>query len=311
MRQSTTVAPAHPDLLRGHVEYVPRIHLAEVIATSRVSQGLIRVTLGGSDMGDYPTTGVGDEFVRLFFPDTPEDKVRLPHVHGNGWKYEDGVTPSDMRSYTIRAHRRGSVDIDFVVHEGGVAAEWALRAKPGMQLGINPPAELYARPAEVRRQILIADEPALPAALRIIESTANAVATLAIIEVPGSEHRLEADGVHPADYTWICGTGNGRAPSALVTALKRAEISDDTYVWVATEAKTSRQLRAHLRKDLGMPGHMFKCLGYWVNDAKAWNSKHDAMGQEFHDRIEALYASDGDFEEIVDEVLNLYEEAGL
>lgn len=47
--------------------YQPRIHLGVVTRTLRLGPGMVRVTLGGEDMRDYPTTGVGDEYVRLFF----------------------------------------------------------------------------------------------------------------------------------------------------------------------------------------------------------------------------------------------------
>lgn len=80
---------------------------------------MIRVTLGGDDLLDYPTTGIGDEYVRLFFPDEAHLEPRLPFVSGRGWDYEEGVEPSQMRTYTIRDHRPGEIDIDFVIHEGG------------------------------------------------------------------------------------------------------------------------------------------------------------------------------------------------
>ena len=112
--------------------YVPRIHAAEVTDVRRLGPGMVRVSFGGHDMQDYPTTGVGDEYVRLFFPDEPDGEVRMPFVADRGWDYPEGVEPSQMRTYTIRAHRGGEVDIDFVVHEGGIAADSgaAGRARP-------------------------------------------------------------------------------------------------------------------------------------------------------------------------------------
>ena len=99
-------------------EYEERIHRAVVTGVKQLGPGMIRVTLGGDDLLDYPTTGIGDEYVRLFFPDEAHLEPRLPFVSGRGWDYEEGVEPSQMRTYTIRDHRSGEIDIDFVIHEG-------------------------------------------------------------------------------------------------------------------------------------------------------------------------------------------------
>lgn len=292
--------------------YTPRVHVAEVTAVARVGAGMVRVTLGGPEMSDYPTTGIGDEYVRLFFPDEPDEHVRLPFVAGRGWDYPEGVEPSVMRTYTIRAHRPGSVDVDFVSHEGGVAAAWAAQARVGHRVGLTPPIALYDRPSWARRQVLLADEPALPAALRIAELTGAAIETTVIAEVPTSEHQLgvEAIGIRPA-YVWLRGSGNGRAPSALVSALRRADIDQETYVWVAGETRLTRDARKYLRHERRLAGEAYKCVGYWTDHAEEWEARYEQLGKEFHDRLDALYASEGDAEEIADQISEMYETAGL
>ena len=45
----------------------------------RLGPGMVRVVFGGDDMHDYPTTGVGDEFVQLRFPEHPGDEVLVRH----------------------------------------------------------------------------------------------------------------------------------------------------------------------------------------------------------------------------------------
>ncbi|MGO1464709.1 MAG: siderophore-interacting protein, partial [Candidatus Corynebacterium faecigallinarum] len=150
-------------------DYTPRVHRAEVLAVTRVGAAMVRVTLGGPDMTDYPTTGVGDEWIRVFFPDAPADPVRLPELEGRGWTYADGIEPSEMRAYTVRAWRPGEIDVDFVVHGNGVATTWATTVDPGGEVGITPPVDAYTRPDTATRQILLCDEPGLPAALRIAE----------------------------------------------------------------------------------------------------------------------------------------------
>lgn len=294
-------------------EYVPRIHLATVSAVDTLGAGIVRVTLAGDDMHDYPTTGIGDEYVRLFFPDTPDAEVRKPFITEGGWDFEEGQEPAEMRTYTIRKHRRGEVDIDFVVHEGGIAAAWAMQARPGQQIALNPPRGLYERPHWARRQILVADEPALPAALRIAELTADDVETLVVAEVRGADYQLCAEGVAEdrLSYVWLRGTGNGNAPSGLLDALKRQSIDESTYVWIAGEAALTREIRGYLRHELKFGKDAYTSVGYWRVHAEEFRAKYDALGEEFHARLRELWASEGDSEEIVDEVNQLFADAGL
>ncbi|MFI2103938.1 siderophore-interacting protein [Isoptericola sp. NPDC019693] len=291
--------------------YEPRIHRAEVTAARRVGPGMVRVTFGGADLRDFPTTGVGDEYVRLFFPEDPDEIPRLPSVSERGWAFADGVKPSEARVYTIRRHAPEEITVDFVVHDGGIAAAWASQARPGQVLGINPPYGQYELPGTARRQILVADEPGLPAALRVAEQTAGLVPTTLVLEVRGEGHRMVAD-VDGASYRWLCGTGNGQTPSQLEEALRRLDIGDDTYVWVATEGRLNRAIRKYLRHGLGLPAGHYKCIAYWQDDSEAWRARYDELGEEFRDRIRTLWTDkERDSEEIVDDVQRMYEVAGL
>ncbi|MCW5252021.1 siderophore-interacting protein [Streptomyces sp. SHP 1-2] len=293
-------------------DYVPRIHRAEVTGVERTGPGMVRVRFGGSDLRDYPTTGTGDEYVRMFFPDRPGDEVRLPRITTlRGWEYPDGVEPSAMRVYTVRDHAPGRLTVDFVVHDGGVAAAWARRARPGDAVGVNPPCGLYERPGTLTRQLLVADEPGLPAALRLAELTADEVRTTLLVEVRGPAHRVRA-GVGGVDYLWLDGSGNGVGESRLLDALRELAPGHDTYVWVATEGRLNRAVRRYLRHERGLPAHHYKCVAYWQERAEAWRARYEELGPEFASKARAVRTAEGrDPEEIADEMDGLYEAAGL
>lgn len=292
-------------------DYVPRIHRAEVVAVEHPGPGMVRIRFGGEDLRDYPTTGVGDEYVRMFFPDRPADDVRMPRITSlRGWEYPEGVQPSEMRVYTIRSHRQGEVTVDFVVHDGGIAATWAQEAEPGRAVGINPPCALYERPETLTRQILIADEPGLPAALRIAELTAGAVDTVLLFEVRGPDYRLTAD-VPGVEYRWLDGSGNGHGESRVLDTLRDLAPRDDTYVWVSTEGRLNRAVRRYLRHEQKLPADNYKCVAYWQERAEAWRARFDEMGTEFASKLQAVRAEGRDQEEIVDAIEELYERAGL
>lgn len=295
--------------------YRPRIHRAVVTGVRRLGPGMVRVGFGGDDLADYPTTGIGDEYVRVFFPDTPDEPVRMPFVNDNGWDFPDGVEPSEMRTYTIRGHRPGTdprIEIDFVLHDGGIAAAWAEQARAGQVVAVNPPRGLYERPAGARRQIVVADEPGLPAALRIAELTAGEVPTVLLAEVRGAGFELTADlpdgtGI---EYVWLRG-GNGHGPSGLAGALRRLALDDTTYVWAATEGRINREIRRLVRHERGLPAGFYKCVAYWTDRAEEWTARFDAQGTDFRARVEAVYAGDGDLEDMIDEVQRMYDAAGL
>ncbi|MET8828121.1 siderophore-interacting protein [Streptomyces sp. NPDC004610] len=45
-----------------------KIYRAAVSRVQRLTDTMIRVTLTGGDLPEFVSTGVGDEYVRLFFP---------------------------------------------------------------------------------------------------------------------------------------------------------------------------------------------------------------------------------------------------
>src|SRR5690606_36927869 len=112
-----------------------RLMTGTVLARRNVTPGMVRVTLGGPGLADLRTTGVGDEYVRFFFPHETGELV-LPDVDEKGfWKWPEGRKPAHCECYTIRAFRPGDpspeIDVDFVIHQHGRASEWAQAATPG------------------------------------------------------------------------------------------------------------------------------------------------------------------------------------
>jgi len=105
-----------------------QIFRAEVVRAEPLTPGMMRVTLGGDDLASFELTGVGDEFVRLFFAAEGQEEPNLPRATGNGWSWDDEVEPAPLRTYTVRNARPdvNEIDIDFVVHSGGLATEWAI-----------------------------------------------------------------------------------------------------------------------------------------------------------------------------------------
>jgi NADPH-dependent ferric siderophore reductase len=297
---------------------------AEVVRTRKLTAGLARITFGGDGLADFLTTGVGDEYLRVFFPHTDDRRsVNLPFPTDNGgWDFPEGVEPAPLRTYTVRAVRPedNEVDIDFVIHDGGVAAAWALRAEPGDVVGLNSPNGLYEPPEDLTWQLLVADQTGLPAVSRLLENIPAGVRTRVLLEVPDADHILELPkpaGDASVEVEWFF-SGNGHGPSEVADLLRSALTAGELaagleggYIWVAGETKALRDVRKFLRKEHRLPATRYKVIGYWTFDAEAWRARYAALDEEVRKDLMVMWQSDRDEEEIEDEYVERLEKLGL
>jgi NADPH-dependent ferric siderophore reductase len=283
------------------VSEVPmRVFRAVVVRVEDLTPSLRRVVFGGPDLADFMSTGVGDEYLRVLFPQPGEPEPTLPIVVDGKLDYSS-IDLDLLRTYTVRRHdvERVEVTIDFVVHEGGVASSWARGAEPGDVVGLSSPTGMYDPPPSLSWQVLVADCSGLPALARLLEQAPAGVRTRAVVEVPGSDHRLDLPG--SAEVTWLYG-GNGHGPSRLAEVVRSLPApGGDGYVWVTGESKALRSVRKYLRKELGLPASSYKTVGYWIEDAELWNARYYALDDSVRKSLEAIWDSDRPEEEIEDE----------
>lgn len=296
------------------------IHRAVVTAVRPLSAGMVRITFAGPGLADFVTTGIGDEYLRIWFPTgTDRTEVNLPHevTEGRGWAFDEGTEPAPLRTYTVRAVRPASadaeleVDIDFVVHEGGVAATWALAAAPGDVVGVNTPREIYALPAGARHQILVGDQTALPAIARILETTPGGVRSTVVIEVPDEAHHLDLPQRPDIETRWVHG-GNGHGATRLAEIVRSLPVADADYVWMAGEARAARESRKYLRRELELPAERWCTTGYWTENAEQWRDRYEALPADVKTQLVEMWADETrDSEEIEDEYTERLEKLGL
>src|SRR5262245_47672890 len=290
-----------------------RIHRAEVVRVSPLGPALRRIVLGGEGLLDFASTGVGDEYVRLFLPRRGRTEPTLPVPDGAGWRFPDGVPESPVRTYTVRRFDavEHTVTLDVVLHDGGLASAWARRARVGDVVGVNTPTGLYRRPANATWQALVADATGLPAACRLIGQAPPGVRTWVWLEVPSPAHRVELTTPPHVGVAWLYG-GNGRGPSRLEEVVRSLERPDEPgYVWVAGETKALRGVRRHLRHELGLPAASYKAVGYWVDHGEEWQARYDLLADEVKAELDAMWDADRDEEEIEDAVTARLEQLGL
>ncbi len=290
-----------------------RIYRAVVMRTERLTEGMMRIVLGGPDLATFISTGIGDEYIRLFLPERGESIPVYPHPEGDYWEYTPDQVAGPMRTYTIRSvdPQAGEISVDFVVHPGGIAADWALSVQTGSEVGFNTPTGLYELPADATWQVLLADATGLPAAARLLENAPAGIRTTAILEVAGPDHEQALE----------LGPKRRCVGSTAATAIHRAgsprccaemDLPEGPgYIWVAGEARVTREARKYLRREQQLPVTHFKVVGYWTDKAEEWNERYEALGEDFKKWLDELWSTDMDPEIIQDEVADAFDAHGL
>jgi NADPH-dependent ferric siderophore reductase len=215
---------------------------ATVVAVTDLGGGMRRVTCAAEGLRTFVPCGP-DEYVGLLMPPAGRPLV-MPDPQPENVRASVAALPAidrpALRWYTIREHDPvlGRVDIDIMTHgDSGPGSAWTCRARRGDPVGIRTSGALY-RGLEARgRQVLVADETAVPSVAAILDAWGGATdardqgvevhvevadpAVLASYDLPhASVHhragrpgtalvqglaRALAAGGGPVDYAWVCG----------------------------------------------------------------------------------------------------------
>lgn len=292
-----------------------KTYTATVLSRRQLSAHLVTVTLGG--LGDYRSTGIPDEYIRVLIA-PPGAELALPEIDEK-WvvTYPDGAVEPDSRVYTISDHRvvngETQIDLDIAVHEHGVGSAWATSCQPGDVVGLIEPHGLYAAPADVPWQLLVADITGLPAVARILRglSAQQQAVVHVVLTDPGDQIALPS--AADVDLTWQIVDRDTDICDALSAAVTSRELpASDRYVWLAGEARSSRAVRRHLRRELGWPQADFYTCGYWQMDAEKWNARYEQVADVVMQKSAAVQQQVGDDQgAYLDALDDIYDSVGL
>ena len=208
----------------------PGFFEAEVLSRLVLSDHLVRIVLGGPGLGDFASTGIPDEWVAL-------------------------VVPGQFQSryYTVRSWTGSELTLDIVVHDEGLVTEWAMTDCVGDVVAVSEPKGSYLPAPDAAWVVLLGDLTGLPAIARILESTDTSVQ--AFVASPDGPISGYAQGV-----TWLPGD---LELSAFVETF--AWPDGVGYFWMAGESAQMRQIRRHVRRELGWDASRQDLMGYWSN----------------------------------------------
>ncbi|MGN6744216.1 MAG: siderophore-interacting protein [Amnibacterium sp.] len=220
-----------------------RRHL-RVLERTGLTDSLVRFTFGG-DLEGFASLG-------------PEDHVKAFFPGPDGFVGRD-YTPAEYRP--IGASSGPELDIDVVVNgDAGPATAWASRAGRGDELDVAGPRGSRLAPSGFGNAILIADPSGMPALRRWIRALAGVTPVHAVLF--GDDPRL----LDYLDEAETMAATPQLAPTAeydLLEVVRSQDVTTDTFVWAAGEARALIPVRRWLKHDAGLPKENLSLHCYW------------------------------------------------
>ncbi|WP_327030391.1 siderophore-interacting protein [Micromonospora sp. NBC_01740] len=240
----------------ARIGYPIGVRGVRVVARRQLTPRMLRLTLGGPALADFHTYQA-DDHVKIVFPD-PDGTRRDPVPDGRGMLDWPRPLPT-TRKYTVRRYdpATNELDLDFVLHDGGVASTWAATAAVGDEVTIAGPPGAKAFPHTYDHYVLAVDATALPAVARWLEEAPADVSAHLVAEVDDAAERGYP--LAPRDrvaVTWLVREGTGSTLAEEVRSLRLP--AGRTFLFAAGEATDIRPLRAWSRDRLDS-----LITGYW------------------------------------------------
>ncbi len=255
-----------------HDPYIEDYFLAETISVTRLTPATIRIVVKVDGGERLLPSGHPDEWVRLALRPNAETPVTIPVLMENGkWGRPDGSKHCPNRPYTIRRWDSNTCEmvIDIVVHEGGVAAGWAMNARIGDVVGICNPEGRFWMPKGSEWLLMLTDITGLPAVGRVLEELPAGFRAIVHVEVPSNADRQDIDTVADVSISWhACHGPKDERPGYTELSRIAGEITalpdGPGYIYIAGEARAVSDCRKHFRDVLGFDKDRIDAIGYWI-----------------------------------------------
>ena len=223
----------------------PTPRTLEVIRSQPITPHMLRVTLGGSGLTDFPPDQES-AYVKLVFPQPAEAR---PIV----------------RTYTVSAQRRDEIDVDFALHTAeGPATAWTLSALPGNQILVGGPGPKTLINNDADWFLLAGDMTALPAIkvnLAYLPEHAQGYVVLEVVNENDIQPLNVPSGI---EVHWVVNSNPAVAGSPLLDRVKRLTwLPGQPAVWAACEFHSMRVLRKYFKLERQLPKDRLYISSYW------------------------------------------------
>ncbi|GGP16975.1 siderophore-interacting protein [Nonomuraea glycinis] len=230
----------------ARIGYPVGVREVSILAREYVTPRMLRLTLGGPELDGFHTYQA-DDHVKIVFPDA--DGTHRPPVPNDGQTLDWPRPLPRSRKYTVRrfdAEAR-ELDLDFVLHDGGLASTWAASAQVGERVTVAGPPGAKAFPHTYEHYVFAVDATALPAVARWLEESPADVSAQIVIQSDDDAYPLASRA--GVAVTWVADS-LAQAVQALPESLG--------FLFAAGEAGDIKPLRAWAK---GRLDSLF--TGYW------------------------------------------------
>lgn len=225
----------------------------QLISREMVSPGFVRVTLGGADLSSFRSAGF-DDHVKFLLPRPGQERPSLPELV-DGRPHFEGERPL-ARDYTpVRWDcAKGSMVLEFALHDNGPAAQWAAQAQMGEWVGLAGPRGSMVIPKGYAWHWLLGDDSALPAVERRLAELPPEARVTVRLQVAEADRR-PLDSAAQVDLQWV-----DSLPAA--AAALQLPAGEDGYIWAAGEHSDMAAVRREMQSKGASPKHM-RIAAYW------------------------------------------------
>ena len=225
----------HPTIQR--VRHELKLRELEIARIERLSPGFLAITFKGEALADFTSLSF-DDHVKLMLDDDDGAQVR--------------------RDYTPRRFSREAreLTLEFALHGGGKASDWARRAAAGQRALVGGPRGSMIIPLDVDWHLLLGDATALPAiARRLEELPEGARAQVFVLADAGDERPLPSRA--QASVRWAA------SEHELLDALVGLALPEGAgFAWAGGEAALMARVRM-LLAEKGLSRERTRVSAYW------------------------------------------------
>lgn len=264
--------------------------LLRVKHTRLLSPSLMRITLSGDALDDFPEDSDGAH-IKLMFPQPHQTAPVLPTLGPKGPIWPPDNERPITRTYSVSRYHdeAGELDVDFVLHgDNGPGSRWALKAKAGDAVGLAGPGGPDRIKANADWYLLVADPSAyaaLAAALNQLPPTAQGYA---LMEVTDASEIVPLEAPTGVDVHWLeRGDQPAGASTLLLEKVKSLPwLSGTPSVMVAGENSQVVAIRNYILFEKKVHKKMLYAVPYWKDqhDEEAYHAERHRIMDELDEQ---------------------------
>ena len=226
-------------------------------------EGAVLKLFRGKDF-TFTVTGaeqVTERYRRVHFTDG--GLLQALGVHPTMWVrlWFSNAGKPHQRAYTLVDPdvEAGTFSLEFALHDG-CASDWSRKAEPGDTIEATVQGTGFDVPDPLPPRILVVGDPAsLPAINSLLAVAPKLPATIWFETTDDADHELPFRIEDHHDLRTV--------PRPKMVEQVKADLQEfvtaGTFVWIACDTTTTRELTSYVLKDLAVPKHRVKSLGYW------------------------------------------------